>query len=180
MFAKLSCTLCTFNSRPHKEVDITQRQTCLRTLNFQFTTSQGGRRYSQAYRRGQTVFQFTTSQGGRHVCSLIPLVSWTFQFTTSQGGRPQRDSHSLCYTFFQFTTSQGGRRSCTNNTFKILFPFNSRPHKEVDLDVLTSSACFRLFQFTTSQGGRLRINSLPFRMYGLSIHDLTRRSTYPR
>ena len=76
-----------FNSRPHKEVDassdsmspmlclsihdLTRRSTEFCYSNdvygdFQFTTSQGGRRNSSALMPATFAFQFTTSQGGRH------------------------------------------------------------------------------------------------------------------
>ena len=78
------------------------------------------------------------------------------------------------------------------------FPFNSRPHKEVDVRDCHVYAFSLIFQFTTSQGGRLRrryktmnrwpFNSRPhkevdpipdgrYNQSDLSIHDLTRRST---
>ena len=56
---------------------------------------------------------------------------------------------------FQFTTSQGGRHSA-----------ESRP------------ANFYIFQFTTSQGGRPCSYQLRIICSYLSIHDLTRRSTF--
>ena len=76
---------------------------------------------------------------------------------------------------FQFTTSQGGRR-LPEFPHQLLFPFNSRPHKEVDYSRQSPQEAdssfnsrphkevdgkctpkmyiFRAFQFTTSQGGR--------------------------
>ena len=61
------------------------------------------------------------------------------------------------FEFFQFTTSQGGRQR------------RDKHDKRYDG-----------FQFTTSQGGRQNLlNSIEDNKY-LSIHDLTRRSTYFR
>ena len=58
--------------------------------------------------------------------------------------------------FFQFTTSQGGRRAISS----ALSPSSS-------------------FQFTTSQGGRPDLSPHSPQRCRLSIHDLTRRSTFP-
>ena len=79
------------------------------------------------------------------------------------------------------------------------WPFNSRPHEEVDSSRLANlqsfltfqfttsrggrlscsgiSLCNPLFQFTTSRGGRLFPVQLFYGLAELSIHDLTRRST---
>ena len=40
---KWSHTLLAFNSRPHKEVDLSTAQKAVDNFAFQFTTSQGGR-----------------------------------------------------------------------------------------------------------------------------------------
>ena len=82
----------------------------------------------------------------------------SFQFTTSQGGRPWYHEISGYPMYFQFTTSQGGRRGIAYLLYLRAF----------------------IFQFTTSQGGRLRELSPPCRKVYLSIHDLTRRSTFLR
>ena len=100
-------------------------------------------------------FQFTTSQGGRPQCKEIIYGRGFFQFTTSQGGRQTLWMTHTADLLFQFTTSQGGRQylglSRTESS-----SFNSRPHKEVD-DIA--------FQHL-------------FKVKILSIHDLTRRSTF--
>ena len=79
-------------------------------------------------------------------------------------------------------------------------PFNSRPHEEVDTITQQEHKVAVIFQFTTSRGGRLwkpscsnmeskSFNSRPHEEVDvcskpfwvatvLSIHDLTRRSTY--
>ena len=88
---------------------------------------------------------------------FTPFSICNFQFTTSQGGRPQCKEIIYGRGFFQFTTSQGGRQTLW----------------------MTHTADL-LFQFTTSQGGR-RILLMPRRSgINLSIHDLTRRSTFYR
>ena len=63
--------------------------------------------------------------------------------------------HGVCtiMSLFQFTTSQGGRHQ-THRENLTLHPFNSRPHKEVDIQAQVQAAQIAAFQFTTSQGGR--------------------------
>ena len=74
------------------------------------------------------------------------------------------------------------RRSTVSGlvSFSVHGPFNSRPHKEVDATWKSTRTTHTSFQFTTSQGGRrLCLHGL-FVISGLSIHDLTRRSTFRR
>ena len=78
-----------------------------------------------------------------------------FQFTTSQGGRLTITKSMATQMAFQFTTSQGGRL-----------------YSE-DTETITLN-----FQFTTSQGGRHDEFLLFKYLLILSIHDLTRRSTW--
>ena len=99
----------TFNSRPHKEVDTSLNRKCrAQILSIHDLT------------RRSTVHSFPRTTAG--YLSIHDLT---------------RRSTALC-TFnvsivfpFQFTTSQGGRR-CIQEDWKTVFPFNSRPHKEVD------------------------------------------------
>ena len=164
-----------FNSRPHKEVDL--RQALLNTGKFlsihdltrRSTSSACNQRYAlylsihDLTRRstdsgggaaGGWTFQFTTSQGGRRRCDYFQFPSSFFQFTTSQGGRryfsglmpkglslsihdlTRRSTSQTFYPngvfIFQFTTSQGGRLLSTIPR-PSCSPFNSRPHKEVDV-----------------------------------------------
>ena len=147
--------VASFNSRPHKEVDtlvpscpyfiplsihdLTRRSTIrpqengrmLKPFNSRPHKEVDGSRLRSGCRR--TIFQFTTSQGGRRKGVIIVDYMIVFQFTTSQGGRHQQNQQS-----------EG-----------LLRPFNSRPHKEVDLYLLDGDLCCIV----------------------LSIHDLTRRST---
>ena len=70
---------CTFNSRPHKEVDTFLICSFLSFYIFQFTTSQGGRRLSAVKPIADELFQFTTSQGGRlFLLSGVPLPPCPF------------------------------------------------------------------------------------------------------
>ena len=161
--------------------DLTRRSTTesswQRTqITFQFTTSQGGRRLSctsasydevlsiHDLTRRSTLLKNKKNYTGR--LSIHDLTrrstqtrlgqedTGTFQFTTSQGGRLISFLHFSKKEIFQFTTSQGGR-----------------------LRFLIQKKCKEDFQFTTSQGGRHGLKPSGNQYLGLSIHDLTRRST---
>ena len=54
-----------FNSRPHTEVDMDRKSLLMAMMNFQFTTSHGGRPSLMRIWRSRSLFQFTTSHGGR-------------------------------------------------------------------------------------------------------------------
>ena len=78
-----------------------------------------------------------------------------FQFTTSHGGRRCFLGCEGKPPCFQFTTSHGGRRIARVFKFSI-----------------------SIFQFTTSHGGRQDRKHICLVPHNLSIHDLTRRSTF--
>ena len=80
---------------------------------------------------------------------------------------------------FQFTTSRGGRHLMYGATFCCSLSFNSRPHEEVDVIHIHIISLEKIFQFTTSRGGRRLMQTLLSNTLVLSIHDLTRRSTFP-
>ena len=102
----------------------------------------------------QKDFQFTTSQGGRRCTSLMaeiaialsihdlsrrstfPVLSRTHQYP-SFNSRPLKEVDR--------------QRPDTKEHQK---PFNSRPLKEVDLALPRNTVLSWIFQFTTSQGGR--------------------------
>ena len=144
-------------------------------------------------------FQFTTSQGGRRKAVIDPVEDVGLSIHDLTRRSTSMAITSLNQRIFQFTTSQGGRRRTTYLIIFIGRTFNSRPHKEVDhnlLNLLSSKNSFNsrphkevdrirrngssvpnIFQFTTSQGGRRREDELFIPAHDLSIHDLTRRST---
>ena len=147
-----SMVIISFNSRPHKEVDINIRRGIpeIGTFNSRPHKEVDEQR-SRAFQAGNTF----NSRPHKEVdlsaisCARIPLLSihdltrrstyqqypahasHSFQFTTSQGGRLYRSCGGVERERFQFTTSQGGRLVLFNNS-EILI----------------------IFQFTTSQGGR--------------------------
>ena len=131
--------------------------------------------------------------------SLYPyFIVLFFQFTTSQGGRPEIYLCIFIYVSFNSRPHKEVDRKAIGWPISRK-AFNSRPHKEVDLVSGRNLLRIFLFQFTTSQGGRLSSHGFLFPIYsfnsrphkevdyscsiciyhrGLSIHDLTRRSTF--
>ena len=123
---------CYFNSRPHKEVDRIWLVPETSGLQFQFTTSQGGRpgavnvNSTSAYFNSRPYKEVDLSVDAA-ISELLAIsihdltrrstgfdgyndVQTRFQFTTSQGGRHGAQHSFQQYLSFQFTTSQGGRR----------------------------------------------------------------------
>ena len=80
---------------------------------------------------------------------------------------------------FQFTTSQGGRQLMDSRLLTRL-SFNSRPHKEVDdLYLHKAQSLFDLSIHDLTRRSTFNYDVLCSRKI-LSIHDLTRRSTRHR
>ena len=146
-------------------------------MTFQLTTSQGGRLQEGLGLGSLVIFQLTTSQGGRRRKRPANLREQVFQLTTSQGGRPSISSGSgicrglsthdltrrstLCckrgISSKCLSTHDLTRRSTCSvlSSFPQFRPFNSRPHKEVDIYSGMNARETLTFQLTTSQGGRL-------------------------
>ena len=145
-----------FNSRPHKEVDVIDSRS--RTVTKHLSIHDLTRRSTlflcfHSCAPGLSIHDLTR----RSTCpNLNNFIEVFFQFTTSQGGRLVYCGVRDVIAVFQFTTSQGGRRGVSPGRPRH-HSFNSRPHKEVDEEVEQLLA-----------------------RNGLSIHDLTRRSTTPR
>ena len=124
-------SLLSFNSRPHKEVDLYRKTEVLSDSSF---NSRPHKEVDMCFlwpNKWRKFFQFTTSQGGRLIPGRLVIILLVFQFTTSQGGRQvdgntnsngiglsihdlTRRSTASVWTktgllSFQFTTSQGGR-----------------------------------------------------------------------
>ena len=104
------------------------------------------------------------------------IMNGLFQLTTSQGGRHLEIWH-LCI--------EGNFNSRPHKEVDIepflchywIAYFNSRPHKEVDGSPLITSVLISPFQLTTSQGGRRSPPRMQSALHDISTHDLTRRST---
>ena len=77
---------------------------------------------------------------------------------------------------FQFTTSQGGRQICIVTTMQIKETFNSRPHKEVDINLMKMLDMLDTFNSRPHKEVDSNVSSDSTSIL-LSIHDLTRRST---
>ena len=166
---------------------------------FQFTTSQGGRRYRYIkFHFDSNLSIHDLTRRSTATVFTLQLDEETFQFTTSQGGRLHRlylliyliilsihdltrrstDMAIIDYNtgVFQFTTSQGGRLACFENAPVCTRSFNSRPHKEVDRQLLYHVwICNLSIHDLTRRSTRGTGNCFPCMI--LSIHDLTRRST---
>ena len=153
----------------------------------------------QVYRLYCYSFQFTTSQGGRryrnrNCCSLSGLsihdltrrstqifyLSLSLQLPFNSRPHKEVDLYSRMgedvQYFFQFTTSQGGRPPQTEQQGHWYNPFNSRPHKEVD----GKNALLRtlLNPFNSRPHKEVDLSRhISTNTNELSIHDLTRRST---
>ena len=99
-----------FNSRPHKEVDIRSAFLVLLAALFQFTTSQGGRHTT------------TKGDGDGIFLSIHDLTRRSTTTARFQSIQTVLSIHDLT------------RRSTGSVTglYMRYLPFNSRPHKEVD------------------------------------------------
>ena len=80
---------------------------------------------------------------------------------------------------FQLTTSRRGRHTPGRSFFSPTTSFNSRPHEEVDWSSFNALPMAEKFQLTTSRRGRLISCTSKSVSYGVSTHDLTKRSTKP-
>ena len=149
--------------------------------------------------KAEKTFQLTTSQGGRQPMTLellgcmdyfnsrprkevdflggkLSTPSVPFQLTTSQGGRPRAAKH-CCFCIY-ISTHDLTRRSTYDDlqSNKVLIDFNSRPHKEVDVDV-QNWYCSRLY-FNSRPHKEVDNDHKPIlKLLRISTHDLTRRST---
>ena len=108
----------------------------------------------------------------RIFCHLV-----TFQFTTSQGGRHNFSPSCCDVATFQFTTSQGGRLLAIASPLLQHNTFNSRPHKEVDHSSPRRSLDPSPFNSRPHKEVDCAVSYISL-LIDLSIHDLTRRSTF--
>ena len=148
-------TLEPFNSRPLKEVDTIDIVHNPNRLDFQFTTSQGGRR-SQYATISSLIILSIHDLSRRSTISTLYVRFMMISFNS----RPLKEVDRIAMMGVE------ARRT-----------FNSRPLKEVDNDEKGNRGTEYLFQFTTSQGGRRYLQSRYPASRKLSIHDLSRRST---
>ena len=155
--------LCRFSqacNRHHLSIhDLTRRSTKserLRTSKIELSIHDLTRR-STVWRKKLSygrIFQFTTSQGGRLEPGLV--ITYMVALSIHDLTRRSTSGTDAEIHIYELSIHDLTRRSTNRSTDAITLsmPFNSRPHKEVDLcfcDVLA--------------------------LLGLSIHDLTRRST---
>ena len=144
-----------FNSRPHKEVDLSSSLSFAAISSFQFTTSQGGR--PMHLRQCQAHSPFNS----RPHKEVDPELADRKAVECSFNSRPHKEVDEILppapHSVFILSIHDLTRRSTAilQYSAKSCLSFNSRPHKEVDVKLLT-------------------VCRLPL---VLSIHDLTRRST---
>ena len=154
-YFRLRATI-SFNSRPHEEVDDIDIIAILKKKTFQFTTSRRGRRNLTREEVAKEFFQFTTSRRGRHCGRTDPyreedlsIHDLTKRSTSTSEKSTDRVSSFNSRPHEEVDVSLGVKKYQS-------ISFNSRPHEEVD--VFRDCKCRRDRQ--------------------LSIHDLTKRSTY--
>ena len=148
-------TTSSFNSRPHKEVDVLATRSVPFGVNFQLTTSQGGRP-GQIYQEG-----------------------WSLSLSTHDLTRRSTSATSSQVYIFDLSTHDLTRRS-TRLHHRVeleLISFNSRPHKEVDLAELADLPVFFLSTHDLTRRSTVAYLKKKYSI-SLSTHDLTRRSTY--
>ena len=144
----------TFNSRPHTEVDIVGMEKLQKKLNFQLTTSHGGRLKEMPGLKNIQTFQLTTSHGGRQ--DLYRPLHLRPPFNS----RPHTEVD-------QFLSSIGQI---------VYLSTHDLTRRSTAVSGSTTSVIFA-FQLTTSHGGRLHRDPAGIHATDLSTHDLTRRST---
>ena len=188
-----------FNSRPHEEVDLHMADisACILISTHDLTRRSTPLRRSSSRLSYISTHDLTrrstiTSQNITHYHTHFNSrpheeVDWNyaggsarediFQLTTSRGGRQIIHIASVSILQFQLTTSRGGRPMMVCQRARTIYHFNSRPHEEVDENVVVIAFQIFSFQLTTSRGGRLLRNYRRLNAFYISTHDLTRRST---
>ena len=172
---KLLQTL-SFNSRPHEEVDNTGLSGGPSGRNFQFTTSRGGRLAGEAVEPKKSTFN---SRPHEEVDEYLPVFQQTESLSIHDLTRRSTRHRVLAWITAIAFNSRPHEEVDKDASYPGLSrqSFNSRPHEEVDTSSIHSSSTHSPFQFTTSRGGRRKRQSQAPCPSGLSIHDLTRRST---
>ena len=189
-----------FNSRPHEEVDAIPAVVRASVCTFQFTTSRRGRPVCCSFWPPKSSFNSRPHEEVDLGDQAIYIVPQPFN------SRPHEEVDQATEDMLKkldLSIHDLTKRS-TCRLWKQLargFSFNSRPHEEVDLVRAVGGGNMAFFQFTTSRRGRpgqaeqkniqtLSFNSRPHEevdnissyflpLICLSIHDLTKRSTFP-
>ena len=162
--------------------DLTRRSTVERhspichNMIFQFTTSHGGRHTYASIPVYISIFQFTTSHGGRHTsCKLLSVTSGLSIHDLTRRSTPltSQKAYSNCLSIHDLTRRSTALSRCClfRSPFQFTTSHGGRLIRKIIKTILT------LFQFTTSHGGRPEFDLYGVFVFGLSIHDLTRRST---
>ncbi len=127
-----------FNSRPHKEVDVQHlKSVVVHGLSIHDLTRRST--FAITFIPAGISFQFTTSQGGRRHAHSSVVLRYDLSIHDLTRRSTMRIRISARSITFQFTTSQGGRRR-SRQAYAETASFNSRPHKEVD--IRRTDSCF--------------------------------------
>ena len=166
---------------------------------FQLTTSRRGRLLNTLITDFiWLLFQLTTSRRGRHLfilflsdifrfnsrpheevdCRLELLLRLLalFQLTTSRRGRLVTKGLEYVFALFQLTTSRRGRLVCIETIF-FCTCFNSRPHEEVDSNISSFFVILNRFNSRPHEEVDYQKGTTTT-TFGVSTHDLTKRSTW--
>ena len=99
----------TFNSRPHKEVDILSLTITEKLSTFNSRPHKEVDMDMGVYQCNQGLSTHDLTRRSTNPFLYISSYIWFFQLTTSQGGRRKSTNKYTVFTVFQLTTSQGGR-----------------------------------------------------------------------
>ena len=148
------CRLCSFNSRPHKEVDAHNQSLLCRDVSFNSRPHKevdrrmyptrwhcnpfNSRPHKEVDAHNQSLLCRDVSFNSRPHKEVDDYVKDGGGDDESFNSRPHKEV-DIFYSPSRSTASS----------------FNSRPHKEVDLPASIPCRLYPHFQFTTSQGGRL-------------------------
>ena len=149
-----------FNSRPHKEVDKNSLVFLLRIRSFNSRPHKEVDAVGDLKKQIKAFFQFTTSQGGRR-CGCNNNCGCGCSFNS----RPHKEVDKrriITEVLHQSFNSRPHKEvdDIHSHLKEQDDTFNSRPHKEVDVLYQHNGTNKKSFQFTTSQGGRLLFRPL--------------------
>ena len=155
LFLFLNPLYCSFNSRPHKEVDVTAWESMVLFRPFNSRPHKEVDLTESVICDVVHIFQLTTSQGGRLIQPAPLFITGDFQLTTSQGGRHYFDKDG--YAVRNLSTHDLTRRS-TADVILVEMGCILSTHdltRRSTLHSVHNSDQLATFQLTTSQGGRL-------------------------
>ena len=146
------------------------------SIAFQLTTSQGGRPKILYHSSSRMHFNSRPRKEVDGLRGKATGMVFSFQLTTSQGGRPRAAKH-CCFCIYISTHDLTRRSTVTGRCLRLSASyFNSRPHKEVDMQDLLHVPCMGYFNSRPHKEVDCKQNRTVI-IWVISTHDLTRRST---